>query len=167
MTISISAVSSKLAYVIIILSLIIISVLYLLTSEVSKLSSLLHKDCPLPAGLCIFERSLPIESAVGFFAALALLLLGFNIEYHARRAINSGIKQNEKLKKAAAGLAGDKKLVFEAIAAEDGFAFQNELAAKLGMSKVRITRALDRLEGKGLIERKRRGITNAVILKHG
>ncbi len=159
--------AGRTGFVMIALSLIIIAVLYLLTSEVVKLTSLLHKNCPLPAGLCIFERSLPIESAVGFFAAITLLLFGLNIEYHARRAKDSGVKQNEKLKKAAASLAGDEKLVFEAIAAEDGFAFQNELATKLCMSKVRITRALDKLEGKGLIERKRRGITNAVVLKHG
>lgn len=38
---------------------------------------------------------------------------------------------------------------------------------KTGLTKVKVTRILDRLEGREIIERKRRGMTNVVILKHG
>jgi len=34
-----------------------------------------------------------------------------------------------------------------------------------GFTKVKITRILDSLEGNGLIERKRRGMTNIIILR--
>jgi uncharacterized membrane protein len=43
--------------------------------------------------------------------------------------------------------------------------FQSDLVEGTGMQKVKITRLLDRLEGLKLIERKRRGMTNVVILK--
>lgn len=43
--------------------------------------------------------------------------------------------------------------------------FQAELIEKSGFSKAKITRILDRLEGNNFIERKRRGMTNIVVLK--
>lgn len=46
-----------------------------------------------------------------------------------------------------------------------GSIFQSEIVGKLNMNKVRVTRILDSLEGQGLIERKRRGMTNIVMLR--
>ena len=40
----------------------------------------------------------------------------------------------------------------------------SDLIKESGMNKVKVSRILDRLEGKGLIDRKRRGMTNIVIL---
>ncbi|MBN1385480.1 MarR family transcriptional regulator [Candidatus Woesearchaeota archaeon] len=63
-------------------------------------------------------------------------------------------------------LSNDEKLIMAALASSDGTIFQSDLVEKTNMSKVKVTRLLDRLEGKGLIERKRRGMTNVVVLKH-
>jgi len=43
--------------------------------------------------------------------------------------------------------------------------FQADLVDKASFSKVKITRILDKLENKSLIERKRRGMNNLVILR--
>lgn len=43
--------------------------------------------------------------------------------------------------------------------------FQADLIEKTGFGKVKMTRIIDRLEGKGFVERKRRGMTNVVVLK--
>ncbi|MEK6845043.1 MAG: MarR family transcriptional regulator [Nanoarchaeota archaeon] len=43
--------------------------------------------------------------------------------------------------------------------------FQAELIEKTKFGKAKITRILDRLEGKGFVERKRRGMTNIVVLR--
>ena len=53
----------------------------------------------------------------------------------------------------------------KAVEDAQGTIFQPDLADKTGFSKVKVTRILDRLEGKQLIERKRRGMTNVVVLK--
>ena len=45
--------------------------------------------------------------------------------------------------------------------------FQSDLIEKTGFGKAKMTRIIDRLEGKGLVERKRRGMTNVVVLKDG
>ncbi len=43
--------------------------------------------------------------------------------------------------------------------------FQADLIDKVGISKVSMSRILDRLENRGFIERKRRGMNNIVVLK--
>ncbi|MBW3022793.1 MarR family transcriptional regulator [Candidatus Woesearchaeota archaeon] len=72
----------------------------------------------------------------------------------------------ESYQKIISSLRNEEKNVFEKIIESEGTIFQSDLVEKLQLTKVKVTRILDRLEGKGLIERKRRGMTNVVILKH-
>ena len=46
-----------------------------------------------------------------------------------------------------------------------GIIEQSELPEKTGISKSNVSRALDLLESRGLIEKRRRGIGNVVLLK--
>jgi uncharacterized membrane protein len=59
----------------------------------------------------------------------------------------------------------EEKVLVKALEAAQGTLFQSDLVEQVGFDKVKVTRILDRLEGKQLIERKRRGMTNVVILK--
>ena len=61
-------------------------------------------------------------------------------------------------------LRGEEKKVLSLIE-ENKAIFQADLIEKTGFGKAKITRILDRLEGKGFVERKRRGLTNVVVLK--
>jgi len=62
------------------------------------------------------------------------------------------------------GLKPEEKQVFS-IVKENKTIFQADLIEKLGFGKAKMSRILDRLEGKGFVERKRRGMTNVVVLK--
>jgi len=73
----------------------------------------------------------------------------------------------ENYQKVISTLDKEEKIVLEKIIESQGTIFQSELVDKTKFTKVKVTRILDKLEGKGLIERKRRGMTNVVILKHG
>jgi hypothetical protein len=64
-----------------------------------------------------------------------------------------------------AGLDKNEKDVVNLLQAENGAIFQAALMEKLNMGKVGITRLLDKLEAKQIIERKRRGMNNIVVLK--
>jgi uncharacterized membrane protein len=76
-------------------------------------------------------------------------------------------KQKDKKKKLnLEGLEQNEKEAMEIIQKENGAMFQNALMEKLGIGKVGITRLLDKLEAKQLIERKRRGMNNIVVLKN-
>lgn len=61
--------------------------------------------------------------------------------------------------------AGEKNII-KILEEENGAIFQSTLMEKLGIGKVGMTRILDKLESKQIIERKRRGMNNIVILKH-
>lgn len=59
----------------------------------------------------------------------------------------------------------EEKTVLEKIIEARGTIFQSEVVEQTKFTKVKVTRILDKLEGQGLLERKRRGMTNVVILK--
>ncbi len=57
-----------------------------------------------------------------------------------------------------------EKKVYELLVQKDGSMYQSDIMKETGLTKVQLTRILDRMEGKKLIERQRRGMTNIVIL---
>ena len=63
-------------------------------------------------------------------------------------------------------LDADEKEIVKILEGENGAIFQSTLMEKLGIGKVGMTRVLDKLESKQIIERKRRGMNNVVILKY-
>ena len=63
-------------------------------------------------------------------------------------------------------MGNEEKVVFGKIIDSNGSIFQSEIVERTKFNKVKVTRILDRLEGMNLIERKRRGMTNIIILKH-
>jgi len=62
-------------------------------------------------------------------------------------------------------LKPDERKVFVALHHARGEMLQNALVKKSGLSKVKVTRILSRLEKKGLIMRHRHGLTNKVKIK--
>jgi len=108
--------------------------------------------CPM-YGAIDFQNFLAI--GVIILILLFALYLIFIPEQQTKKNYNQALKK----------LSPDEKLVFEEIIANEGSVFQAELIEKTSLTKVKITRILDSLEGKGLVERKRRGMTNVVLLK--
>lgn len=76
-----------------------------------------------------------------------------------KHATNISLPKNLSL------LKSEEKRLYELVEEAGGAIFQADLVEKSGFSKVKVTRLLDRLEGLGIIERKRRGMTNMVILR--
>lgn len=62
-------------------------------------------------------------------------------------------------------LSADEKKVYNLLKENDNSMYQSDLIKETGFSKVKISRVLDKLSAKGLIDRKRRGMTNIVVLK--
>jgi uncharacterized membrane protein len=61
-------------------------------------------------------------------------------------------------------LKDDEQTLFKAII-EEGIVHQSELVEKTGLPKSNVSRALYGLESRGLIERRRRGMGNVILLK--
>ncbi|MCX6770576.1 MAG: MarR family transcriptional regulator [Candidatus Micrarchaeota archaeon] len=70
-----------------------------------------------------------------------------------------------KRKIASAELDSDEAAVVTIINEAGGTVYQSDILKKTGFSKVKVSRVLDRLEQKGLTERKRRGMTNLVVAR--
>lgn len=62
-------------------------------------------------------------------------------------------------------LTDEERQAFLAIRESEGGIYQSTLAKQLDISKVRMTRILDTLERNDLVERKRRGMTNLIVVR--
>ncbi len=96
-----------------------------------------------------------------------VLIVGFVIMFTKpkERIVVKTIKEKKK-KLNLEGLDANEKKVIEILQSENGAIFQSTLMEKLEAGKVGITRLLDKLEAKQLIERKRRGMNNIVVLRN-
>lgn len=128
-------------------------------------------ECPM-WGTIDFQTNVSV-AIMGFVIIIGLYLVFFGREekvvFKVKR-VHQQIKPKEvsidNYRKIMDGLGKDERLVFGKIVESKGTIFQSELVQKAGFNKVKVTRILDKLEGKGLLERKRRGMTNVVILRH-
>lgn len=143
--------------IIIVLSILILVTTIFLTIELKNAYAELHKSCNLPEGICPFTKTLPTPSIFGFIIVALLALFGFYLIFSKK-------EKGRKPKINMAGLKKEEKSILKEVANE-GAIFQATLVEKTGLSKVKVTRILDILEGKGFIERKRRGMSNVIILK--
>jgi len=126
-------------------------------------------SCPM-WGTIDFQTNVSI-GIMAFVVIIGLYLIFFGEEEKIITRIKTLRQQvepkkitKESYKKIMSSLSGEEKIIFGKIIDSQGSMFQSDLLGEK-FNKVRVTRILDRLEGKGLIERKRRGMTNIVILK--
>ncbi len=106
--------------------------------------------------------------AIALIAIIIVIGIILILSKEERKIITKIVKEKGKEKKVEINLNKldkDEKKLVQTIQEAQGTIFQSELVEKSGFDKVKVTRILDRLEGKQLIERKRRGMTNVVILK--
>ena len=121
-------------------------------------------ECQHSSGsVCPFQQlnTLAVPKYVGLFADLALFAFGLFLFVKKQPEE----KAQAKAKQAMNRLQGDEAKIADLLMQGNGMSYQHELVEKTGFSKVKITRLLDKLEAQGLIERRRRGMTNLVVMK--
>lgn len=74
-------------------------------------------------------------------------------------------KKEEYKKVDMTKLDAEEQKIIRLLEEKEGSTYQSDLIKETGHSKVKITRILDKLESKGILEKKRRGMTNIVVLK--
>lgn len=128
-------------------------------------------ECPM-WGTINFQTNVSI-AVMAFVIIIGLYLIFFGKEEKVVTRIKRirpqvGAKKitKQNYQKVMAGMSSDERKVFEKVVDAQGTIFQSDLVSKTKFNKVKVTRVLDKLEGRGLIERRRRGMTNVVILKH-
>jgi len=119
---------------------------------------------------CTMYDSIAIQTYLSLALAGIVLIIGlffiFSKENETIILKTKIIKEKLKPKKLdLAGLDKDEKKLIILLQQENNAMFQKTLMEKMDIGKVKATRLLDRLEAKQLIERKRRGMNNIVVLK--
>ncbi|UCD20592.1 MAG: hypothetical protein JSW08_02325 [archaeon] len=144
--------------ILIILGIVIAFILISFTAQLQE-QSLNQCICTQEGGTCAHQQGLPWQSFIGFLFVIILIIFGI---YIFRK---KEIKEKRKITKKDLGLLDkDEKKIYKLITDADGTIFQSELVDKSGFAKVKVTRILDKLEGKNIVTRRRRGMTNVVIL---
>jgi len=78
------------------------------------------------------------------------------------RVLNDHLARWQEVSKT---LKDDEMKVYGAILDAGGLMNQGEMVEKTGLSKATVSRTLDLLESKGLVEKRRRGMGNVILLK--
>ena len=117
------------------------------------------------SGVCVHERS-PLPLYIGGISFAILLITGLFLIFYEKQ--KEEVMQEGMQKKKIhipENLDEEEKKIIEILNSREGSVYQSDLIKETGFSKVKITRVLDKLESKGIIERRRRGMTNAIFLK--
>jgi len=133
------------------------------------LKNIVGKTCSHGAS-CTMYDAIAIQTWISLAIALLVLVIGLFLVFSKEETkIITKTKKVEIEKKANPidylKLDKEEKVIMKALEEAQGTIFQSDLVDKTQFSKVKVSRILDRLEGKQLIERKRRGMTNVVVLK--
>lgn len=152
-------------YLLLSLSLIIIFIIFLFNNAMKEI--IITQCGPVHGPTCGMHDNVNQQTYLSL-AIVAILIIASVILINAKpkeKIIIKKIKEKNKKKNYnLSGLRKEDKKAFQIIQ-ENKTIFQADLIEKLNFGKAKVSRILDRLENKNLIERKRRGMTNVVTLK--
>jgi len=137
----------------------------LMLSITDQLGQSAQLSCQCEEGLCPMTGNLPVQSYIGFSMIGALVIFGSFIIFRSRHDDLASSRRKADMARNIKSLEKDEQALYQKIAESDGVVFQGDLVEQLGFSKVKVSRMLDRMEHRGLLEKRRRGMSNIIILK--
>ncbi len=158
--------NKNVGYLILGISVLIAGIILLFNNAMKKI---IDSGCPLMHGglYCPAYGTINQQTYLSFGIVGLLIIVGLILIFSKQTERIIIKKVAGKIKKKVldtSGLNTEEKHILKLIE-ENKTIFQADLIEKTGFGKAKISRILDRLEGKGFVERKRRGMTNVVILK--
>ena len=116
---------------------------------------------------CVMYDTISMQTNLSFVIAGLVFLIGlffiFSKEYE-KIVVKKIVKKERKKRIDLSGLDDEEKKVVGILKRERGAFFQKSVMEELDCGKVKMTRIVDKLEAKGLVERKRRGMNNILVL---
>jgi len=119
---------------------------------------------------CSMYGTIKTQTWISFAIVMVIVVIGLVIMFSKpqEKVVLKRIKEKIEVKRKPVDyskLDKEEKVLVKIIEEAEGSIFQADLVEKSQMSKVKVSRILDRLEGRQIIERKRRGMTNIVLLR--
>ncbi len=156
-------------YILIGISVLIIIIVLMFNSTLKEIvtssCTLAHGDsisCPMYE--TINKQTYIAFGVIGLLIAVSLVLIFSKPQEKVIIKTKTIEKKPQKKVMDIKDLKPEEKQALKLIQ-ENKVIFQADLIEKTGFGKVKITRIIDRLEGKGFVERKRRGMNNVIVLK--
>ncbi|MEK6908778.1 MAG: MarR family transcriptional regulator [Nanoarchaeota archaeon] len=160
--------NKNVGYILLGVSIIIILIIFMfktaLTGFVDSSCTIAHGGNYCPMYDTITQQTYLALAIVGILIIVSIVLILSKQSEKIIIKTKTIEKKQEKKKINTKELNKEEKIVLKLIM-ENKTIFQADLIEKTNFSKAKITRIIDRLEGKGIVERKRRGMTNIVVLK--
>jgi hypothetical protein len=148
-------------YLVVGISVVIVAIIILFNFG---LTSILDETCS-HGPTCSMYETVSLQTWLSVIIAGLIFLIGLFLIFskEEKKVVIKTVKEKKKKLDLSGLNALEKKAV--KIVQENGGLFQADLMEKLGVGKVGLTRLLDKLEAKQIVERKRRGMNNFVVLK--
>lgn len=153
-------------FIILGIGLVLVLIIFLFQSA---LRDIIDASCNLDAEhalYCPMEKSVQQQTWLSLGIVGILFLIGSVLIFNKPKEKIVIKKISNKRKRIDfTKLESAEKRVVDLLLKENGTMFQAALMEKLSIGKVGLTRLLDKLEAKQIIERKRRGMNNVVVLR--
>lgn len=153
-------------YILLSISVLLVIIIFLFNSTLKEVIS---ASCGLEHGpFCPMNQSVDRQTYLALGMSGLLVIVSVFLIFSKPQIREKVIIKNERIvnKRRKINLNGfrpeDKQVL--KLVQEKGAVFQAELIEKTGYGKAKMTRIIDRLEGKNIVERRRRGMTNIVVL---
>jgi len=161
--------NKNVGYLIVGISILIVLVIFLFNQG---MTSIVNETCS-HGPTCTMYTTIKTQTYLSFAIAGLVFIIGLFLIFSKEneKIVIKKIKPTANLepkkfsKKSLENLDSEEAKIMNLLLENKGNMFQSDIIEKTNLNKVKITRILDSLETQGLIERKRRGMTNIVMLK--
>ena len=136
-----------------------LAILFLIISYDLSLAQIVNEGCSHGSG-CPMYGTLQLQRTISLTLLGILTLSGLYFIFNKKIHKLSKERTRKKIP-----LNEEERQIVGILKSNDNSIYQSDLIKSTNKSKVQITRILDRLEAKKVIDRKRRGMTNIIILK--
>jgi len=157
--------NENVGYMIIGISVLIIVIIFLFNSA---LKDIVSESCSIEGHKnCTMYDTISKQTYLSLSIVGLLIIVGLTLVFTKpdKEVIIKKIKESKpRIRVNLDEFREEEKKVFELIK-ENKAIFQADIIEKTGFGKAKVSRIIDKLEGNNLVERKRRGMTNIVVLK--
>ncbi len=159
----------KIGMIIVVASLIVLGLLIFLKFQTdSQMLTACEQSCEKSGGTSCSLDSCPYHqennlSWVLIVMSILVAFIGGTGVYLSLPKKTEKIIEEEEYDLTA--LSDEEKKIFLYIKDHKDGAYQSHIVKEFNLSKVQVTRLIDKLEGKELVERKRRGLANVINVK--
>ena len=150
-------------FLIIGIAVLLVAIIFLFQNA---LTQIVKGSCSMEEEFCPMYDTITQQTYLALAIVGILIIIGLVLIFAKpkEKIIIRKVKESKK-KLNLDGLEKSEKEVITLLQKDNGAMFQSTLMEKLNMGKVGVTRLLDKLEAKQIIERKRRGMNNIVVLR--